>query len=1405
MRLISRLLIVLPPVLAFLVTSSSPALAASLRLAGADDRGVTLQVDVGSYSLGKADREGRSRLLVQGLEEASLEGRPVLPFAAALIAIPPGARVVAHVIGGSNERLDENVRLAIGMKPGFRSDGGPLGTVPTLESVPPILDGPWPASAVEVTAPFTVRHQDVVTVRVWPFRYDPRTDRLWSRSTILVRLDFEGGATIASSGTAREGSFEDLLSGTVLNYQQGKRWRRPGARDRVGLESGNRHRLLAGEAFDEDEPETRVLLDSTGVWALDYDELAAKGFPAGVPDSEVSVHRHEYIQDPAPPGPSYVTIELPIEVDDRNGDGRFGSGDRILVYLKNWAERSGASFGQRAWGDGEVVYATRVRGRAGLRIPKRPGWQGLSLTPVASYPYSQRWEQNNFYMPPFQQGVTDTGNTDQFLWSLTSSGNQNYSAPDSFRFETNDLDTSHVVRLFVNWRGTLSNGHLNWAHVRNAANRITTIVDSTSWFGRGTITRSAVLFGSALSEGDRNVLRCWGRTNPCTGFDCDRVFALNDWFQATYWRRFNALAGYLPCNSAGAVGDFEIRATGFSQPTDIRVYDVSNPLAPERLDVPDSLVSASSPFSIRFQDNAAALDTVKYLVFDNPKRPASDKYTSVTRINLLQRASGDYLMIVPEAFLPAVDSLVALREAQGLSVVVATLESVNDQFNGGRKSSYAIKRFIRYAYRNWDAQFVLLVGDASEDPRHFLFSTPDWVPAQKILGPVSVSDGVSSVYEAIPSDPWYVWCVDCPNPGSQPFVHDLFIGRLPVNSLQQTQDIVDKLVRYERVLPTDAWRRQMLLLADDAYSTQSLFGGGNPGDNYYCYRNYEEIFLEINRDIRDSIMTVAGLTQPPPLVFSLGDSLAGEPMDPNSPNCRESLPGTMHSTRLTVTPKLLAHLNSGVVWWNFQGHANPHVLTHEDLYVNRGSEDDKDKLVNDGKPFLFSAFSCHPNFFSSIDEARADFGPSLGEDMVMLPRAGAIASWGSSGFEIIPFNATTHLNVHFARALFWHSAFDNQHGTYWNGDVQIGEAAARAVLDNVTTGVGNPSSLERDVGISYNLLGDPGTVLSIGASQITVKANGVDVIDGQPVRLVTLADTLRLEADIASNTRIATLALERTDGTGTTVIPPAEYTLTPAFPDTERAGSAGRRYHLTYFTQLGQGAYHYTIRVTDVVGVPTKFDVVFRFLTVLKADGATLTNGDPVKPDAQLELLVISPRPVVDPQTAFALSINGTSVPFTATHAPNDPSGREWILTWTHTPYAVGDYRVDLVVEGQFTFTSSFRVETRTALQNVFAFPNPFDEQLGTHFSFTLEGDAAANVLIRVYTVSGKLIYERTEHTMLPGYHQIAWDGNDAEGSAIANGVYLYRLVARTPQASVFKEGRLVKLRKPVHKTEVPE
>jgi flagellar hook assembly protein FlgD len=100
-------------------------------------------------------------------------------------------------------------------------------------------------------------------------------------------------------------------------------------------------------------------------------------------------------------------------------------------------------------------------------------------------------------------------------------------------------------------------------------------------------------------------------------------------------------------------------------------------------------------------------------------------------------------------------------------------------------------------------------------------------------------------------------------------------------------------------------------------------------------------------------------------------------------------------------------------------------------------------------------------------------------------------------------------------------------------------------------------------------------------------------------------------------------------------------------------------------------------------------------------------------------------------------------------------------------------------------------------LDNPLAFPNPFDDDLGTFFSFQLVSGADADVQIRVFTTSGKLIHEWEGRGLAPGYHQVPWNGYDAERTKIANGVYVYRIVATNGQDDAVFEGRLVKLRKP--------
>ena len=108
-----------------------------------------------------------------------------------------------------------------------------------------------------------------------------------------------------------------------------------------------------------------------------------------------------------------------------------------------------------------------------------------------------------------------------------------------------------------------------------------------------------------------------------------------------------------------------------------------------------------------------------------------------------------------------------------------------------------------------------------------------------------------------------------------------------------------------------------------------------------------------------------------------------------------------------------------------------------------------------------------------------------------------------------------------------------------------------------------------------------------------------------------------------------------------------------------------------------------------------------------------------------------------------------------------------------------GTHRFTFLVRdyfGQATVKNrSVQVSEELELRNVMNYPNPFSSE--TEFTFTLT-QPVDWLQIKIYTVNGRLI--RTLET-LPGvgFNSVRWDGRDADGDFLANGVYLYKLVAR--------------------------
>jgi flagellar hook assembly protein FlgD len=55
-----------------------------------------------------------------------------------------------------------------------------------------------------------------------------------------------------------------------------------------------------------------------------------------------------------------------------------------------------------------------------------------------------------------------------------------------------------------------------------------------------------------------------------------------------------------------------------------------------------------------------------------------------------------------------------------------------------------------------------------------------------------------------------------------------------------------------------------------------------------------------------------------------------------------------------------------------------------------------------------------------------------------------------------------------------------------------------------------------------------------------------------------------------------------------------------------------------------------------------------------------------------------------------------------------------------------------------------------------------------------------AEIKIKIYTIAGRLIKEINAYGINDRFVKIDWDGRDADGNIIGNGVYLYKVILKS-------------------------
>jgi hypothetical protein len=182
-------------------------------------------------------------------------------------------------------------------------------------------------------------------------------------------------------------------------------------------------------------------------------------------------------------------------------------------------------------------------------------------------------------------------------------------------------------------------------------------------------------------------------------------------------------------------------------------------------------------------------------------------------------AGADYLIVTHAAFAEQARRIAALKEADGHRTWVVDVENAYDRFSGGVTEPAAVQALIRQGARA-GVRSVLLVGDDTFDPRDF-----SGLGLQSFMPSLMGWDGQ---YGRVPSENRYA---DVDGDGAP----DVAIGRLPVQTPEEADVMVDKISRQADVL-RDAGRRHLFVVdnqgprdpdfASEASRVAAMFGTG---------------------------------------------------------------------------------------------------------------------------------------------------------------------------------------------------------------------------------------------------------------------------------------------------------------------------------------------------------------------------------------------------------------------------------------------------------------------------------------------------------------------------------------------------------------------------------------------------
>ena len=406
----------------------------------------------------------------------------------------------------------------------------------------------------------------------------------------------------------------------------------------------------------------------------------------------------------------------------------------------------------------------------------------------------------------------------------------------------------------------------------------------------------------------------------------------------------------------------------------------------------------------------------------NGNFPTVEIVGEVPNQNLHALGQVDMVIIVPSSgkFLPAAERLAAAhREHDGISVAVVTAAEVYNEFSSGTPDATAYRRFMKMLYDRASTvadapKYLLLFGDGFVDNRMFSYKGRN--PDDYLLCYES-NNSVSAVYSYVLED-YYGFLDDTEGSSHTRDKVDIGVGRIPVQTVQDAQAVVDKLIAYMENGEAGAWQNVIALLGDD-------------GDKDIPNQHMKDA---------ESIASVLATTYPSYII----DRIYWDNYEPVANSTGNSYP--------LVTSAIYNRLNEGALVVNYSGHGSANMMSHEMAWL----VSDMQALSSPRLPFWVTA-SCDIGPFDMGDN-------SLAETALLNPVGGAVGLLATTRTVLQVYNAV--INREFMKVLLT---------PVLDGRKQAVGDALRRAKNNVIT-LGSDMSENK---LQFVLLGDPALRLKL--------------------------------------------------------------------------------------------------------------------------------------------------------------------------------------------------------------------------------------------------------------------------------------------------------------------------------------